>query len=277
MKRLLGVVGAVGTVVTLSFVIAATAAAAPAPKATGGYGYSYGGIQRHVSFAAIQSTTDTCGVFWNVTGTTTITIEYQGSHYTHGATLTQTGTSVTGSGGYPDTGPPYSVAWTTTGTVSADTINLTWTYTKGLTGSKELTGTIASDGSISGTWTDNVGGGTRTGTWTAPADTAHGGATYCGKGTFYYTDAHGAWYFGVVKAVSVSGSDAWFAVQILTGNAGLNGQWLAVRVIDNGEPGIGVDQTGGDVTSQAVAISDVGAHFTPAATATINDGNIQVH
>jgi hypothetical protein len=50
-----------------------------------------------------------------------------------------------------------------------------------------------------------------------------------------------------------------------------------VRVIDNGEPGVEVDQTGGDVVDQLTAINDVLTHFTPSATAIINEGNIQVH
>jgi hypothetical protein len=34
-------------------VAAAVATAAPAPKATGDYGYSFGGVQRHLTFNAI--------------------------------------------------------------------------------------------------------------------------------------------------------------------------------------------------------------------------------
>lgn len=276
MKRMILAAAAIGAVAAISSV---AVAGGHAPKATGGYGYSYGSVQRHVSFAAIQSTTDTCGVFWNVSGTTTITITYGSSSYTHSATLVQTGESITGSGGYPATGTQ-SVTWDTTGTVSGSTINLTWDYTYGLTGQKNLTGTIASDGSISGTWTDNVSG-TRSGTWTAPAGTAHATVSYCGKGTFYYSDEQGNWYFGVVKAVSVSGDDAWYAAQIVAGNLGIQASptnYLFVHVHDGGEPGIGVDTTGGELMNAAGAVSAVVDQATPSIDGiSINSGNIQVH
>ena len=267
----------------------AAVGAAPAPKATGGYGYDIGdGVQRHVSFAAIQSTTDTCGVFWNVEGVTSFDFTLNGdpvpgTHYVHHVSLTQAGTTLTGDGGYPVTGPPDAYHWNiTSGTISGTTITLSMTYDVGVPGVvMTMTGTIALNGSISGTWSDNAGAGgtTRAGNFTATGATPS--ATYCGKGTFYYSDSNGIWYFGVVKAVSVgtvgSTPAAWYAVSILAGNAGLNGQWLAVRVLDAGEPGIGVDQTGGDVVDGVTAVHDVLNHFTPTTTALINQGNIQVH
>lgn len=277
MKRMALVAAAIGAVAAISSV---ALAGGHAPKATGGYGYSYGSVERHVSFAAIQSTTDTCGIFWNVSGTTTITISYMGSDYTHSATLVQTGETITGSGGYPATGTQ-SVTWNTTGSVAGSTIDLTWVYTHGLTGQKNLTGTIAPDGSISGNWTDNVGGGTRSGTWTAPAGTATDAVSYCGKGTFYYSDEQGNWYFGVVKTVSVSGDDAWYAAQILAGNLGIQSSptnYLFVHVYDGGEPGIGVDKTGGQLMTPDAATSAAAGHLTPSIDGIlINSGNIQVH
>jgi len=281
----------------LAFVLALVAAlasvpavgAAPAPKATGGYGYTIGdGVQRHVSFAAIQSTTNTCGVLWNVEGVTSFDFTLNGdpvpgTHYVHHVSLTQVGTTVTGDGGYPVTGPPDAYHWNiTSGSNSGNTLALTMTYDVGVPGVvMHMNGTIAANGSISGTWDDNAGAGgaTRTGTFTATGATAL--VSYCGKGTFYYTDSNGIWYFGVVKAVSVGTSGgtpaAWYAVSILAGNAGLNGQWLAVRVLDAGEPGIGVDQTGGDVADGVTVVNDVLSHYTPTITALVNEGNIQVH
>ena len=69
MKRLVFL----AVVLVAALTAAASAMAAPAPKATGDYGYSFGGVQRHLTFNAIQSTTDTCGTFWNVTGVTQFT------------------------------------------------------------------------------------------------------------------------------------------------------------------------------------------------------------
>ena len=50
MKRLVFLVVALVAAVT-----AASAMAAPAPKPTGDFGYSFGGVQRHLTFNAIQN------------------------------------------------------------------------------------------------------------------------------------------------------------------------------------------------------------------------------
>ena len=78
--------------------------------------------------------------------------------------LTQNGQSLTGTGQYPSPGP-YAYAWTATGTITGNTISLTDVYTQGAVGTTmHMNGTIASDGTMSGTWDDNYGGG-RTGLW----------------------------------------------------------------------------------------------------------------
>lgn len=280
MKRILSAVAFVFAV-AMAFTVAASAA--PAPKATGDYGYNFAGVQRHVSFSAIQSTTDTCGTLWNVTGVKSFDFTLSNdptTHRVHDASLAQTGQAITGSGGYPQ-GGPYQYGWhIQSGSVIGNTINLTVAYdysTDAIGDVMNMTGTIAPDGSISGTWNDNYAGGYRTGNFTASGATQT--ATYCGKGTFSYTDENGAWYFGVVKGVSVSSTSAWYAVQILASNLGYeqNNQWLSVKVTDNGEPGINRDVTGGDITDQATALSDVVNHVTPSTSAIVNQGNIQVH
>jgi hypothetical protein len=270
----------------------AVAVAAPAPKATGDYGYSYAGVQRHLTFNAIQSTTDICGTFWNVTGVTSFSF-YLGidttTPYTHDATLTQNGQVITGvGGGYPVSGPPYSYYWhVTAGSVVGNTLSLTWVYDGAPDAAgavTTMTGTIAPNGSIAGTWQDNYPppNGSRTGTFTAPAGSATAQATYCGKGNAYYSDADGNWYFMNVKAVSVNGNTAWYAAQIIASSSNLGYEntptnYLFVRVIDNGEPGIGHDFTGGDLMTEAGALAAVANHATPTASVLINDGNIQVH
>jgi Ca2+-binding RTX toxin-like protein len=105
---------------------------------------------------------------WDVTGSYTIGFDCTpscGGPYVHDANLTQTGTSVTGDGGYP-AGGPYQFHWNiTSGTVSGDTITLSMTYDTGAPSTvMTMNGTIASNGTMSGTWSDDLNGG-RTGTW----------------------------------------------------------------------------------------------------------------
>ena len=282
MKRLVFLVALLATCIT-----AAVAIAAPAPKTTGGIGYTaYSDVQRHLEFVAIQSNTNTCGTFWNVTSVTSFSF-YLGSDlttpYTHDATLTQNGQSVGGSGGYP-VGGPFTYAWhVTSGSVVGNALNLTIVYDGGpdATGTvMTMIGAIAWNGSISGTWADNYPppSGARAGTFTAPAGSATAYATYCGKGNAYYSDASGLWYFVNVTAVSVNGADAWFAGPVIASNFGAEGNWLFVKVHDGGEPGKLVDQAWGSFTTQAAALAGVGARATPAdGPFTITSGNLQVH
>lgn len=277
MKRLVFLVGVLAAAMT-----AAAAMAAPAPKATGDYGYSYGGVQRHLTFNAIQSTTNTCGTFWNVSGTAEFTFDLSGTPYVHNATLTQNGQSVGGSGGYA--GLPANTWVVNSGsTVIGNSLELTWNY---VTPPELVTptqivmtmhGTIAANGSISGTWSQTGGAA---GTFAAPAETATATEIYCGKGTAYYTDENGLWYFMNVKAVSVDGTTAWYAAQVIASNFGFENaaaNYLFVKVIDYGEPGIGFDVTSGDVMTESAALAAVAGHGTPSASAVINEGNIQVH
>ncbi len=265
-------------------VAAAVAVAAPAPKATGDYGYSYGGVQRHLTFNAIQSMTDTCGTFWNVTGVSQFTFRLTNdtTDYTHHIALTQNGQTVGGSGGYPLTGGDQYHWNVTSGTIVGNALNLTALYDVGAPGTvMHITGTIASDGSISGTWDDNYGGA-RTGTFKATSGSATASVAYCGKGNAFYIDAAGNWYFMNVKAVSASGNTAWYAAQIIASSSNLAYEnqptnYLFVKVTDNGEPGIGKDVTSGDLMTPTDALAAVATHATPSASATINQGNIQVH
>lgn len=112
---------------------------------------------------------------WDVTGNYDIGFQLTGDPtvYTHDANLTQTGSSVTGSGGYPAVGPQ-TYSWViTSGTVAGNSITLTMDYTLGAVGTTmNMIGTIAPDGSMSGTWNDNLGGGFRDGTWATSSGAA---------------------------------------------------------------------------------------------------------
>lgn len=70
-----------------------------------------------------------------------------------------------GHGGYPSPGP-YTYEWNVSDVViTGNTFSFTSTYTVGAVGTiMHMSGTIATDGSLSGIWDDNYAGG-RTGTW----------------------------------------------------------------------------------------------------------------
>jgi hypothetical protein len=267
-----------------TFVFVGTSSAAPAPKATGDYGYSFGGVQRHVTFNAIQSTTNTCGTFWNVAGNKQFTFRLTGdtTDYTHHVDLTQNGQAIGGSGGYPVSGGDQYHWNITSGSLIGNALSITAVYDLGASGTvMHINGTVGTDGSIAGNWDDNFGG-PRTGTFTAPAGTASSLVSYCGKGTFYYDDEQGNWYFGVVKTVSVSNTDAWHAAQIIASSSNLGYEssatnYIYVKVTDTAEPGIDKDVTGGDLMTAAGATSAVAGHLTPSTSAVINAGNIQIH
>lgn len=256
-------------------VFPALAAGKAAPKATGGVGYDAYGLQRHAEFNAIE-TSNTCS-YADVTGTYVFTFDYLGVPYPHDAFLTQTGTSVTGNGGYP-VGGSYAYSWhVTSGTVSINSISLSILYDTGAPGVvMTMTGTIAPDGTLSGTWTDNYGG-TRTGTWASTSGTA-GVFTGCtGKSTFNYHDADGNFYKVSVQYVKVSGDKAWFAGPVVSGNVGA-GNWLFAEVQDVGTPGSAGDLIWGSFTNETAAKTGVALMTDPGdGPFAVTNGNLQVH
>ncbi len=114
---------------------------------------------------------------WNTSGAYVVAFNYLGSDYAHDMTLTQNGAGLlTGSGGSPSGAQTYT--WViTSGSVSGDTITFSANYTATADAvtpqtTMNVTGTIAPNGSMSGTWTDNYQGGARAGTWTSTSGTA---------------------------------------------------------------------------------------------------------
>jgi hypothetical protein len=114
---------------------------------------------------------------WNTSGAYVVAFNYLGSDYAHDMTLTQDGAgALTGSGGSPSGAQTYT--WViTSGSVSGDTITFSANYTATADAvtpqtTMQVTGTIAPNGSMSGTWTDNYQGGARAGTWTSTSGTA---------------------------------------------------------------------------------------------------------
>ena len=107
---------------------------------------------------------------FDTTGTYEVAFEYLGTDYGHDMTLTQDNLgNLAGNGGSPIGANIYT--WViATGTVSDNAINFTANYTATADAVTPLTvmnvsGTIASNGSMSGIWSDNYNGGVRGGTW----------------------------------------------------------------------------------------------------------------
>lgn len=110
---------------------------------------------------------------WNVAGSWIVDFEYQGSFYSHDMTLAQdAGGDLTGSGGHV-AGGPHTYEWSlTSGSVTNTTIDFSAVYTLGAVGTTmHVVGTIAPDGSMSGTWSDDFGGA-RSGTWSSTSGQA---------------------------------------------------------------------------------------------------------
>lgn len=105
---------------------------------------------------------------WNVEGDWVIRV-YYGKTYDHDFTFSavQNGGTFTGTGGYPAGGPPYSIVEVVNGTVSGNIIKFHSVYVDSSTGLPtgyywDAVGTIAPNGTMSGTWTSSTG---QSGNW----------------------------------------------------------------------------------------------------------------
>ena len=273
MKKLLTLISIFSSLL-LALTFPAFALGKASPKATGSVGYTANSFQRYADFNAHE--TGSCA--WNFEGAYTFDFEYLDGHYVHDAVITnQVGGDYDIAGGYP-AGGSYSYEWVGTGTVSGSSLTNDVDYTVGAVGTHmDMLGTIAPDGTMSGTWTDNYGGPIRGGTW----ESASGAATLScsGKGTFHYSDANGDWYYVDVQAVKVDGDYAWFAGPVTSAsNPVWLTNWLFAKVHDGGEPTYLVDETWGSFTSEAAAKAGVAGMNDPSdGPFDITSGNLQVH
>ncbi len=128
-----------------------------------------------LGFASISSAATTAS--WDTTGSYVITMNYQAADYLHDLTLVQDSLgNLTGNGGHP-TGV-HNYAWTlNSGAVTGSAIEFYADYTAPGDAIVPLTtmhasGTIALDGTMSGTWSDNYAGGDRSGTWSTASGIA---------------------------------------------------------------------------------------------------------
>jgi hypothetical protein len=107
---------------------------------------------------------------WDATGMYVIAVEYEGVDYMHDMSLTQDEDGdLTGNGGSPAGSNVYT--WElTSGMVVGNTIDFLADYTATPDAvipqtTMHVVGTIAEDGTMSGTWSDNYNDGDRSGTW----------------------------------------------------------------------------------------------------------------
>ncbi len=117
------------------------------------------------------------GATWNTTGSYVVNMNYLGTDYAHDMNLVQDGLgNLTGNGGSPSLSNVYT--WTiTSGTVSGNSVDFLANYTATPDAVTPQTvlhvlATIALDGTMSGTWSDNYQGGERTGTLTTVSGAA---------------------------------------------------------------------------------------------------------
>lgn len=115
---------------------------------------------------------------WDTTGSYVIALNYNAVDYPHDMTFTQDnlGNLTSGSGGSPAGANTYTWAMTS-GTVTGDAIDFWANYTATTDAVTPLTtlhvmGTIAPNGTMSGTWSDNYQAGERAGTFTTVSGAA---------------------------------------------------------------------------------------------------------
>lgn len=156
---------------------------------------------------------------WDVSGSYGINLNYNSVDYPETLVLTQVGATITG--GTLDTVPPGSLFTVTGGSVDGNSLAITATQGSLVV---DMNGTIASNGSISGTWADQAPG-TRTGTWTTTSGAASALGVLAGEdfGVVNYDVGGG---LGIIKGYTAGFglTDATFAgatsvvVQLFNGN-----------------------------------------------------------
>jgi len=99
---------------------------------------------------------------WNMVGSWEHVGYYGGSSYHHEWVVTsQDGNTFSGEGKYPSGGPTYTIFWTMTGELDGDNVEMHIDYSES-SYYADLSGSIESDGTIEGTWTDSNG---KSGNW----------------------------------------------------------------------------------------------------------------
>ncbi len=151
---------------------------------------------------------------WNVTGSYVINMDYLSTNYAHDMSLTQDGSgNLTGGGGYP-AGGPHTYTWVLTGgTVTGNAIEIYANYTSPADAVTPLTvmhmlGTVAPNGTMSGTWSDDYQGGVRTGTWATATGTAVALTSNITVTAENFNTNKGPDYYGATVGYALGGVDA---------------------------------------------------------------------
>jgi len=249
----------------------------PVEKATGGVGYDAFGLQRYAEFNAFELSSDS-SVDWNLNGNWVLDFNSTnwpgGNPYRHDMVVS----NGTATGGWP-TGGSYTNNWNAIVSLIGDQVTIIAVYLPG-SGTYPYTftavGTIQSNGTMSGSWSDTKGD---TGSWSSTSGGATQIVTGCeGKGMFHYSDVNGDWYYADVKYVNVDGADAYFAGLVTSAsNASWIGNWVSVAVHDGGEPAYLVDAVWGSFTDMNTAKLNVANKVKPNGKFDITSGNLQVH
>jgi hypothetical protein len=112
---------------------------------------------------AAATTSQSASTQWNLNGSNSVNVTYDGSGYVYSVTFTQSGSSLSGTltdSYYPTRGP-------VSGTVSGDSVTFTFNYPSGsVQGTRTYTGTISSAGAVSGNWSQTGSEVPDNGTWT---------------------------------------------------------------------------------------------------------------
>lgn len=240
--------------------------AAPTPKATGSVGtaplqymsfnaFDYGAASADkgtVSYANFDYAEAGSNV-WDVRGT--YPLSFAGG-YNHTMTVSSimptspTSSTFTGTGVY-DADSSYT--WTVTGTVKGSSISFDIVYTgTGAGYTTHGTGTIAPDGSISGSATDS---NALTLSFTAPAGSVNEVLSYTAS----------------VNCAKVSGTTATFSYVIPSSSPTLSGTPVLFTVTDGGSPAVGHDHVLFSVSSASCDTTQ-GASDQP-----VTSGNLVVH
>jgi hypothetical protein len=100
---------------------------------------------------------------WNLNGSNSVDVSYDGSVYVYSVTFKQSGGTLSGT----LSDPYYPTSGAVSGTVSGNSVTFTFDYPSGsIQGERTYTGTISQSGAVSGTWTQTGSEMPNNGTWT---------------------------------------------------------------------------------------------------------------
>lgn len=116
-----------------------------------------------ISGAKLAMTSQPASSQWNLNGSNSVDVTYDGSEYVYSVTFKQSGTTLSGT----LSDPYYPTSGAVSGTVSGNSVTFTFDYPSGsVQGKRTYTGTISQSGAVSGTWTQTGSEVPNNGTWT---------------------------------------------------------------------------------------------------------------